>query len=563
MINFDAGIDNFLRSPDQYVLRLKGQTLTAEKRGLFTWLRANIFSRYSYRLPLIFGAMRDRGIEVPQWIDREELKERLKQKAQRYSLSHPGHISEQLIEDIFAAALPSTHVQPPVMPQAASPVPQAASGKRESRVEPPVAFPAKAVVVPKAASPAPQAASGKSEGHVEPPVAFPAKAVVVPKAASPAPQAASGKSEGHVEPPVAFPAKAVVVPQAASSSAREPPPPQAANVESESRVEPRTAFPTKDVVQQTLDNRLERIKIPAPKTEEQLAFDRAETTVRRRMKMCATDEQRSKAIEQQSKALEEEYSKELAGKGDPAVREKQERKEAIARNNAIGLQLMAKANFQISPVVGDGNCLFSSIAVGMLARIPREELIRKFDGAVQRASEAIRTYGPKYNFTVDLHVGWAEIRNRLSALEASYEIANMQGIPEVRNCWVALLRGLSIAMQLEWSQTKGGPPLDDLIFDHGLGCSPIEYLNRMMLPLPADQIIWGSSSDILALQESLGVSIPYLDTQRSGRQEKVVLIQSQEPLPLDDLKPTDIVLLFDPGGKHYDPAFYIPPPREQ
>ena len=68
MINLGKGISDFLKFPDQYVLRLKGNDLTARKKGVFTWLLANIFDHQSFKLPNILTNVSQRGLNQNQEI---------------------------------------------------------------------------------------------------------------------------------------------------------------------------------------------------------------------------------------------------------------------------------------------------------------------------------------------------------------------------------------------------------------------------------------------------------------------------------------------------------------
>jgi hypothetical protein len=62
----------------------------------------------------------------------------------------------------------------------------------------------------------------------------------------------------------------------------------------------------------------------------------------------------------------------------------------------------------------------------------------------------------------------------------------------------------------------------------------------------------------------LEVTIPWLSGQSSGEAGKVVITKidrltgNSQPIPTKELQPSDILVLYDAGLKHYDPAFYPP-----
>lgn len=227
---------------------------------------------------------------------------------------------------------------------------------------------------------------------------------------------------------------------------------------------------------------------------------------------------------------------------------------------AVGLQIIAASNFKIARATGDGNCLFTAIAIGLLARMPMSEIVEKLREAVEKAP--IHAFGIR----VDLKAECQELLHRLTTTDAASEIQNILTHPKIRNSWSVLLRGLSLSRQLDWDRTKA-PPLSMSMQDHELNLEqeetpPEEYIQLMMIADPP--MIWGSSVDVTALQESLGIRCPWISGQSSGKAKEVVILPQEraskehQPLSITQLRPEDIVLLFDPAAKHFDAAFFFP-----
>jgi hypothetical protein len=227
---------------------------------------------------------------------------------------------------------------------------------------------------------------------------------------------------------------------------------------------------------------------------------------------------------------------------------------------ADGLQIIAASNFKIARATGDGNCLFTAIAIGLLVRMPMSEIVSKLREAVEKASIHAS------DIHIHLKAECQELLHRLTTTDTASEIQNILTNSKIQKSWSVLLRGLNLSRQLDWDKTKG-PPLSKSMQDHELNLEqeatpPEEYIQLMMIADPP--IIWGSSVDVTSLQESLGIRCPWISGQSSGKAKEVVILTqeraSKEPqlLPITQLRPEDIVLLFDPASKHFDAAFFLP-----
>ncbi|HXF28412.1 MAG TPA: hypothetical protein VN457_01060, partial [Chlamydiales bacterium] len=65
MVQFDeASLMQFQKEPQNYVLAQKGDRIVAEKKGICTWLKANLFCRGDYKLHhIVEGIRQTEGVE--------------------------------------------------------------------------------------------------------------------------------------------------------------------------------------------------------------------------------------------------------------------------------------------------------------------------------------------------------------------------------------------------------------------------------------------------------------------------------------------------------------------
>ena len=515
MINLGKGISDFLKFPDQYVLRLKGNDLTARKKGVFTWLLANIFDHQSFKLPNILTNVSQRGLNQNQEIVLNRLKDPLTEKIRKYNASRKvPPIDVALIDTLFAKTLPHPE---------------------RKRVESPKL---------------PEHHMGPSEAASAHNPAFTQGSPSLEMAKKTLDEKLSGSSEHATSP------KAPLVPLSAEDLAlqKEAPPPPAL----EPLLLQAHGFPSPGVVNETLGGRLLDIIPTYPKklTREEQAHEQALRILESgNEKRAMDDPQFITELETLTQAIKKSIP-------DAPAEETQAFKEE--KDNAFGLDLISKAGFKICHAIGDGNCLFTSIAIGMLSRIQRDELLQKLDLAVAKASAIFFTAsvegGDKLlKFPINIATEWQELKAHIS-LDAPQEITAILINAERRNKWALLLRELSLAGQLN-RHMKDADFFSFAMRDHEFTSdqeehTTDEYLLAMMPTSPPT--LWGSATDIFSLQDLLGISIPLLNGKSSGIAGHVVIMKSNQLLPLAELIPADIPVLFNPASHHYDPAFYFP-----
>ncbi len=91
MIHIGHGIGAFIHAPHDHVLRLRGKTLIAERKGIYTWLCAKFLDPQSYRLPRIIQAIANSsGIEGSS-VNRGRFRVSLEGRIRQYEDSRRRH----------------------------------------------------------------------------------------------------------------------------------------------------------------------------------------------------------------------------------------------------------------------------------------------------------------------------------------------------------------------------------------------------------------------------------------------------------------------------------------
>jgi hypothetical protein len=460
MVALDDSIKDFLEDPNSYVLRLKDNSLRAEKKGLWslegawTWIKANILDRSSYRLPHIIDQLKEKNINQPPSTDinLNNLEEKLEEKVRNYNETRPIWFEQRKID-----------VQIPYL------VSEAPSGAKPS---PP----------PPHEPPRPPAPPPEEQGEEQ---------------KTPHVQKTGPTISDSISPQV----------------------------------------PLSDLNAGEKEKALEKPPVP---------------------------------IEEQHPPIKQfphqEQVQSILGKGRLQQIFFTQSPEEGALQNAIGLKIISDSGFKIAHATGDGNCLFTSIAMGLLARKSSQEVIGLLSPAIGKALEFLQTDGAKLGLNIDLEQEWALLYSRLLNKEASSEIEQILTNPEVRNNWAKIFRTLSLIRQIQWDSI-GFIDLWQSAEDHDISVESFSkpvYIQQMMVT--QNPTIWGSASDIMALQSFLNVHIPWLSGISSAAKNDVAITHvvpnssHLTDMPLSKLSPDDIVILFNPSSKHYDPAFYIPPP---